>query len=434
MNYLTKRNNRYYFLRRIPKALKEFDPRRFIKIALKTDCKKLAYKYALARNDEIEAYWDGLIKTSSLHTVERYKAAVNTAQFMGFTYFLARDLAQMPLSEIINRYDSGANRPEAAKTVEAIYGGVEKPKILLSKFWSKFWDYSKSKRLDKSEYQIRKWKNPRERALKNFIRCVGNKAGADLTREDMLKYQEWQISRLEDGKAVSNTVNKEIVFVKTIIETVSDNLKLKLDIQHLFRKLILTKDDAKRRLPFETDYINNILLNEQNLSGLNNEAKGALRAFADTGAGFSELTGLLPEDIVLDHEIPHIIITSRSKQSLKTKYRRRIIPLVGYALDAFKAFPNGFTSYLGKPDNLSATINKYLRENNLLPSEKHTAYSLRHSFQDRLTCANVPERIQADLMGHKFGRPYYGDGGSLKQKQECMLQVCLKPTNWQPLQ
>ncbi|HRE62282.1 MAG TPA: hypothetical protein PKU77_00750 [Ferruginibacter sp.] len=423
---MTKRSSRYYYIRRIPKLLKEYDPRKFIKIALKTDCKKLAYKEAMARNDEIEAYWQNLIKTSQMHSHDQYKAAVNTAQLMGFAYNLANEVAKLPFSEIIERLAKTHHNIEAPKAIEAVLGGVQKPQMLLNQIWPKFWEYSKNKRLDKSEYQIRKWQNPRERALKNFIRCIGNKPIINLTREDMLKYRDWQIERLDKEKAVSNTVNKEIVFLKTIIETVSDNLGLKLDIVHLFRKLVLTKDDAKRRLPFETNFIINTLLNESNLSGLNDEAKCALMAFSETGAGFSELTGLLAEDIILDHEIPHIIITSRSKQSLKTKYRRRIIPLVGYALDAFKAYPKGFTNYYGKPDNLTNAVSKYLKENKLLPSNKHSVYSLRHSFQDRLLASNVPDRIQADLMGHKFSRPYYGDGASLIQKFEWLKKIELK--------
>lgn len=426
MNYLTKRADRFYYIRRIPKTLKDYDPRRFVKIALKTNCKKAAYKAAFARNEEIEAYWDNLIKTATLHSNEKYKAAVNAAQLLGFNYLVASELAQLPLHEIAARSAKVNMSTDAPKAIEALFGGIQKPQILLSQVWPKFWDYSKNKRLDKSDYQIRKWQNPRERCLKNFIRCIGNKPIIDLTREDMLKYRDWQIDRLDNETAVSNTVNKEIVFLKTIIETVSDNLGLKLDIVHLFRKLVLTKDDAKRRLPFESDYIVKTLLNEKNLSGLNKEAKFALFAFSETGAGFSELAGLLEEDIILDHEIPHIIITSRSKQSLKTKYRRRIIPLVGYALDAFKAYPKGFTSYYGKPENLTGTVSKYLRENKLMPSNKHSLYSLRHSFQDRLLAANAPDRIQADLMGHKFSRPYYGDGGSLQLKNEWMQKIQLK--------
>jgi hypothetical protein len=37
------------------------------------------------------------------------------------------------------------------------------------------------------------------------------------------------------------------------------------------------------------------------------------------------------------------------------------------------------------------------------------------------------DRIQADLMGHKFNRPVYGTGAALAQKFEWMRKVQLKP-------
>lgn len=123
-----------------------------------------------------------------------------------------------------------------------------------------------------------------------------------------------------------------------------------------------------------------------------------MHAIAETGAGPSEQVGLMPEDIVLDAEIPHIIIQPRSKKILKTKYRKRIIPLVGYAFEAFKACPQGFTAYRDAPDALSNALNKYLSENALLPTKRNTVYSLRHSFQDRLLAVNAPDRVQAHLM------------------------------------
>jgi len=51
-----------------------------------------------------------------------------------------------------------------------------------------------------------------------------------------------------------------------------------------------------------------------------------------------------------------------------------------------------------------------------IPTQQHTIYSLRHSFQDRLLPVNTPDRIQADLMGHKFNRPQYGEGATLAHK------------------
>ena len=134
----------------------------------------------------------------------------------------------------------------------------------------------------------------------------------------------------------------------------------------------------------------------------------------------------MSEDIFLDHEIPHIVIVPREKKALKTKYRKRVIPLVGYALDAFKACPQGFTSYRDRPDALSGVLSSYLKKNKLLPSDKHTVYSLRHSLQDRLLAVNAPDRVLADLMGHKFNRPTYGDGASLKQKMEWLEKIQLK--------
>ncbi|MCP9749986.1 DUF6538 domain-containing protein [Ferruginibacter sp. HRS2-29] len=426
MNYIVKRQKTYYYYRRTPSSLKAYDPRPFIRISLRTDSPALAAKLAHARNQEIENYWQQLIKTGSFHSLDKFNVAVKTARLFGFGYYPAAELANMPLSEIFVRLDRIEKSIKAPRQVEALAGGVAKPLILLSDCFSKYLACSKNLVMNKTGAQIRKWQNPRKKAMRNFIAVVGDKPLHELTRSDTIKVKDALIERVQHGKIIPVSANKEIVFAKTIIETVSDNFHLNLDIKHLFRKLILDKGEEGKRPPFETNYIINTLLNEKNLSGLNAEAKAALFALAETGAGFSELTGFRKEDIIIDHDIPHIIITSREKHTLKTKYRRRVIPLVGFALEAFTAFPNGFTSYFEKPDNLSATVNKYLNEHKLLPTKKHTAYSLRHSFQDRLLSVNAPDRLQADLMGHKLGRPSYGDGSSLQQKLEWLKKITLK--------
>jgi len=147
---------------------------------------------------------------------------------------------------------------------------------------------------------------------------------------------------------------------------------------------------------------------------------------SETGARPSEIVGLLPEDIKLDAEIPHISITDRRERPLKTTHSQRDIPLIGFALEAFKAMPEGFPKYRDKSDQLSAAVNKFLRENKLFPTKQHSMYSLRHSFQDRVLNVNAPDRVQAELMGHKFHRPKYGDGATLKLKLEWLYKVRLK--------
>lgn len=426
MNYLIKRNNRYYFNRRIPKDFRSVDPRGFVRIALNTNDKKTALRLSINKNDELEAYWSGLLQNGHTHSIDRYKAAVQRASIFGYAYKPLEELAKVSFEELLARLRHSRDANYDVKDVEAILGGIKAPSILIGDCLNRYWNYSKDKIMNKSDDQIRKWKNPRIKAMRNFLNCIGNKSIGELTREDTLKFRDWWIERLNKENLVSGSANKDIIYVKTIIEAVSENLKLNIDTTYLFKKLVLTKDDSKKRLPFDTNYIRSVLLKPENLTGLNSQARCVLMAIAETGAGIAEQVGLLPEDIVLDADIPHIIITSRNKKALKTKYRRRVIPLVGYALQAFKECPTGFPRYRHNPDALSALLSKYLKENNLLPTAQHTVYSLRHSFQDRLLSVNAPDRIQADLMGHKFNRPAYGEGASLEQKCEWMKKIQLR--------
>jgi len=97
-------------------------------------------------------------------------------------------------------------------------------------------------------------------------------------------------------------------------------------------------------------------------------------------------------------------------------------------LFAFQQLPQGFDHYYRKPDLLSSTLNKYLKGHDLLPTKEHCVYSLRHSFEDRLTAVEPPDKVQAALMGHKYDRPRYGDGPSLSQKQKWLDKICLDVT------
>ncbi len=424
MNYIMLRNGLYYYNRRVPSEFKDFDPRKIVCIALKTDSRREAIRLASIQNQAIENYWKGLACTGFTHEFSEYEAAIKRARVLGYNYVPNEVIATLPLTEIHSRYQKAEKNNFAQPHTAALLGGVEIPKVRLTDTLKRYFDYSKDKILDKSENQIRKWKNPRSLAMRDFINCVGNKSITQLTREDILKYRDWWIGRIEKDNLSKGTANKNMIAVKAIIETVSENMNLQLDTGYLFRKIIMPSEQGIR-LPFTTEFIVS-LFNSDRLNNLNLQARCALFSIAETGAGISEQVGLLPENIILAHEIPHIVIAPRKGHRLKTKYRKRIIPLVGFALDAFRACPNGFTEYAGRPDALSNTLSKYLNENNILPSEKHSVYSLRHSFQDRLLAVNAPDRVQADLMGHKFSRQAYGNGASLEQKLEWMEKIQLK--------
>ncbi len=102
---------------------------------------------------------------------------------------------------------------------------------------------------------------------------------------------------------------------------------------------------------------------------------------------------------------------SFSHSAMKTRNARRVIPLVGVSLDAFKACPKGFPKYRSSSASLSTTVNKFLRSNGLMETPDHSLYGLRHSFEDRLLAAGLDERIRRDLFGHALNRERYGKGG-----------------------
>lgn len=425
MEYIINKNGHYHFNRRVPSEVSAYDPRRFVQKSLKTDSRKTALKKAAVFNQQLEAYWHTLVSSNKIHNCDSFERLQKSCNYFGFDYVPISELSNLPIQDVLSRLLQVEKQIENPQHVKALLGAEPAPGITIQEGLDRYWSFSKPLTVGKSPDQIRKWKNPRKLAVKYLIQCIGNKAIKDIKREDTLCFRDWWIDRIVDGNVKALTAEKNISIVKCIISDIANNLKIEIDLNHLFNKLDLPEENNEARKPFETEYIRS-MFESGKLNGLCSEGKYMLFASSETGAGCSELVGLRPEDIRLTHEIPHISIEPYEGHKLKTKFRKRIIPLVGYALEAFKQFPEGFSKYRGNPDNLSNAVGKYLRENDLLPTDKHSAYSLRHSFQDRLTNADVPDRTQAELMGHQFDRPKYGEGPTLEKKLDWLNKIQLQ--------
>lgn len=422
MQHIIQIKGRYYFNRRVPEIVSAFDKRDRVRIALKTDSKAIAQKNAVMLNEQLEAYWQDLIKANRLHDDAGFKRLVRTARKMGFSYYPVSVVAELPLDQLMKRVYAASEATEIQ--CEAILGGREEPKLLLSKALDKFFAITKNQIMNKSPSQVRKWENPRKRAVNNFILAIGDKEITEIIRDDIVQFRDWWIDRIKAGNMNNATANKDFFHLKNILQTVAEHLKLTtIDAKHLFRKIRLDDRFTEVRLSFTNEQILTILQSKK-LNALNSDARWFLFAAAETGARPAELVGLLPEDIKTNEEVPHISIVDRPGRPLKTAHSARDIPLVGFALEAFKQKPNGFTKYMDKVDSLSTYLNKFLRDHELLPSQQHSLYSFRHSFQDRLNEVNAPERIQCELMGHKYHRPKYG-APSLEQKMIWIEKVKL---------
>ena len=81
-------------------------------------------------------------------------------------------------------------------------------------------------------------------------------------------------------------------------------------------------------------------------------------AMIETSCRPSELANILPENIVLDDDVPHVKIKATKMRQLKTVSSVRDIPLVGVSLEAMKRAPNSFPHYRDKGNLLSASLMK----------------------------------------------------------------------------
>jgi hypothetical protein len=151
-----------------------------------------------------------------------------------------------------------------------------------------------------------------------------------------------------------------------------------------------------------------------------------INLIVETGLRLSEAINLSRATIRLGVAVPHICIAPEGR-NIKTDKSRREIPLVGVALLAMRAQPDGFPRYRDKADVLSALVNKALDSRGLRPQLGQSLYSLRHTFEDRLTAVDAPDKIIACLMGYKWSRPRYGVGPSLEHKREWLARIAFRP-------
>jgi len=95
-------------------------------------------------------------------------------------------------------------------------GAVDRiPKI--SEALELFWDLSKPDVREKTADELRRWRNPRLKAFKNFINVVGDKSVSKLTADDMLNFREWLFERIEGGLSVSSA-NKDLIHVSSVLK------------------------------------------------------------------------------------------------------------------------------------------------------------------------------------------------------------------------
>jgi integrase len=227
------------------------------------------------------------------------------------------------------------------------------------------------------------------------------------------------------GEAEIGTANKQVGHIAKMLRTVEDARRLGISLE-AFSKLRLEGEETGQRTAYEPEFVQKVILADGALDGLNDEARRVVYVIADTGLRLSEVVNLLPHHIHLDADVPHVEIVAEGRK-LKTRHSARKMPLLGCALAAMRLQPQGFPRYRDKAASLSALVNKTMDARGMRPTLGHSLYSLRHTFEDRLTALDPPDKIIAVLMGHKHQRPKYGAGPTLEHLQSWLLKLAFEP-------
>lgn len=428
---IVKFRKHYHFVMRVPIRFAHIDPRKQVRRALFTDSEKEARAKEPAVRAEFMAYWEALAAGEDDAAAAAFDAVKRLAAARGFTYRPAADLAaNASLDEILTRLEALV-RPDGtfAPLVEgvALLGGAAPPATSLTEALREMIEFAAVDRLAKfSDEQRKRWRQPREAAVADFVAVVGeDRPILEITRSDAQAFRKWLDGRITGPNNLTrNTANKKIGFLSDLFKTWTEYHAIK--VESPFAKLRF-RDEQRRtkRHPFSDDWIRGRLLAPGALDALNEEARDVLLVMVNTGARPNEIIGADLADFVIGAPVPYLDIRENENRAVKTETSPRQIPLLGVSLDAARRIVDrgGMGRYVGKSDSWSAATNKFLGENGLRETPKHTAYCLRHSFEDRMTESGVDDRIRAELMGHKYARPDYGRGGSMEKRAEVMRPI-----------
>jgi hypothetical protein len=278
-----KRGNQWCLRRRVPARYHQIESRKEIWISLQTDSHRQANEKAPAVWEEQLAAWEARL-TGKGDDAEKHFAAVQAlATSKGLRYMPIDQVVQLPLDRLLDRIEAIANRDQQPEPVQAaaVLGTVQVPTPSVTHTLEIYWTLAKDKTFGKSPDQIRRWENPRKKAVRNFVQVVGDKQLGEITADDMLDFRSWWQERIEIQGLTANSANKDLVHLGDIFKTVNKMKRLELNLP--LDGLAFKEGEKQERPPFSDDWIGTKILKPGALDGLNSEARAILLGMINTG-------------------------------------------------------------------------------------------------------------------------------------------------------
>lgn len=424
--HLKRRGKWWHYYRAVPTRFQNVDARSQICFALKTTDYYEAKLCAARISRDLERDWERAVELGvslkSKDAAQRYAAAVDVQMQHGLKPQHALDLSN---EELLQRLHLLLASAVPAGEQKALLGLVEKPQLSMMDAYGRFWEYIEDEWSGLSHDQRRVKRNGYHKALSNFREAVGDVLLYDVERHHALNFRSWWLKRLKEKGLKPHTGNKEFNALRRLITTNYDIDAM--EMTNPFARIRLKDEVQVSRLPFDQEQI----INTVRPNALGKLAPDFVRLYCllvNTGMRPVEAIGLELDDVILDHDIPHVHVWKNATRGLKTAHSERLLPLLGVSLQAAQQLVDagGWGKRLGKNMYATSIINRHLRASGIVTDKRQSLYSLRHWFQDQLTKRDVIDRAQAQLMGHKFQRPKYGYGKDLSELRDIIAQFAIE--------
>jgi integrase len=440
-DYLVRRGPFWHFQRWTPEQFRDVDKRRLIhqstKVRVADDPDKRRAKRVADRiNDALEGYWRDLAAGQTRGALHRYRETVRRAQRLGFGY---REMGEMIESratlEIMRRIEALEARGLLTDppSVAAVLGTVKQPSLMCSELFEAYRDHMAADLRGKSDKQRKDWDQRLKVALGQFVATLpADKPFADLNKTDVNRYRDWWSKRITEQGYSAEGANTAIGYVGAAVKRLAK--KFELDkLERLFSGIQFAKPKGikNKRPSFSVSFLRDRILQPGALDGLDAELRRAVFLMMETGIRPTEIVQLDRKSIHATAAIPYVSVEfldndeDGERRELKTTNSIRKIPLVGVALAAMRKQADGFPTYRDNSERMAVHLNKFFRKHKLTETPKHTLYSFRHAFKDRLREAAAGDEMTDMLMGHTPDGPEYGDGFSLERKRDVLQRMAL---------
>lgn len=433
--YLRLRGDIWHYVRRVPKSVLHVEGRTMVYRSLETDSRKVARQ----RRDIFAAADDqrwSEIAPSRFGAPSRDAVLQDLklrAESFGLSYIPAQQLAQTAsLEELLKRVSAITPQdtpiaPKVQRDMDAVLGLAERSVVTITQAMELYFsEIALDEVAGKSPEQVASYVKVKRRAVANFVKLNGDLDMLEIERDHGRKvYQHWaaKVHPKDGAKPMSgSSANRDLGNLRKLYRRYFEHIGEE-DRQNPFRNLRFASPKLQPVKPFDNEWVRVRILEPNVFKGLNAQASLLCYALIETGCRPSELGNILPENIRLDADVPHIRIRSTKERQLKSAASVRDVPLIGISLEAMKRAPEGFPHFRDRGYLLSQSLQKAFKSRGLLPSKNHRIYSFRHSFEKRMLEGGLDYGLRCTLMGHRNPRPEYGDGGSLTYRRDEMLKI-----------